>query len=83
MIIAPDGKKYSLTKRGRITSGVIPFISDPDGIRLPVYKTLVDAVIDPATHPGIYTIHLALIPLHSIARAETALAVATEKVTVE
>ena len=83
VIIAPDGKKYSLTKRGRITSGVIPFISDPDGIRLPVYKTLVDAVIDPATHPGIYTIHLALIPLHSNARAETALAVATEKVTVE
>lgn len=83
IVVAPDGKKYSLREKGRLLPGVGPFISDPEGIKILFYTTLVDTVLNPATHPGVYTIHFALVPLHSIARAETALAIATETVTIE
>lgn len=83
VVVDPSGRKYSITKRGRLAPGVAPFVREPEGIRVLFYKTLVDTVIDPRTRPGAYTIHLALVPLHSVARAETALAIATETVTVE
>lgn len=83
VFIAPDGRKYSLTKKGRLLPGVFPFISDPEGIKFVFYRTVIDTVLNPAMQRGEYTIHFALVPLHALARAETALAIATTTVTVE
>lgn len=83
VIIAPDGKRHSLTKRGLLSRRIVPFIVSPKGIRIAYCRTLVDALIHPATRRGDYTIVLALVRLRSAPRLATALAVATEKVTVE
>ena len=83
VFVAPDGKRYSLAKGGRVARGVAPFISDPKGIRIPFCRTVFDASIHPATRQGDYTVVAALVPPDSAARLSTALAVAIEKVTVE
>lgn len=83
VFVAPDGRRYSLAKKGGLVRGVAPFISDPKGIRIPFCRTLFDAPLHPATRPGDYTVVAALVPLRSVARLSTAIAVATEKVTVD
>ena len=80
--MAPDGKKYSVTGKGRVVPGVVPFSVDPEGIRHVCCRTVIDTTVTPAMPGGGYTIYLALVPLRSPARAGNALAAAMAGVTV-
>ncbi len=82
VVVAPDGKKYSVTGKGRVVPGVVPFSVDPEGIRHVCCRTVIDTTVTPAMPGGGYTIYLALVPLRSPARAGNALAAAKAEVTV-
>jgi len=82
VIVTPRGRKYSITKKGKLVRGFSPFAGGK-GMKSPACKTLIEAVVPRNAAAGAYAVYSAIFSSRAPLRPWAALEMAETTLTVE
>lgn len=82
VIVTPRGRKYSITKKGKLMRGILPFAGGKE-MKNPACKTLIEMAIPQNAAPGAYAVNVAIFSSRAPVRPWAALEMAETTLSIE
>lgn len=83
VIVAPSGREFSFTKKGKLVPGIRALTGRRKGLKTVSCWTLIETKIGQRIPPGVYKIYLGLFPRHERPIPRRAFGMASAEVTIE